>query len=111
MKLLRKCFDAAGFLCYFVWELVAANFRLARDVLRPLSHLRPTIVAVPLNLTRDSQITVLANLVTLTPGTLSLDVSTDRKVLYVHAMHAPDPEALRQSVKEGFEKRILRLWL
>ncbi len=96
-------------LAFFLWELVLANLRVARDVLLPVGRLRPAIVAVPLDLKTDWQITLLAILITLTPGTLSLDVSTDRKVLFLHAMHVDDPEALRREIKSGFERRVRRL--
>ena len=64
---------------------------------------------MPLDAKTDAEITLLANVVTLTPGTLSLDVSPDRSTLYVHAMFLESPEALRRDIKEGFEKRILEL--
>jgi multicomponent Na+:H+ antiporter subunit E len=97
-------------LVYFLWELVVANVLLARDVMRPLSRLRPAIVAVPLSLKDDKQILLLANLITLTPGTLSLDVSSDRKYLYVHAMRAEDIAAFRRGIQSGLERRIRRLF-
>ncbi|MCS6954167.1 MAG: Na+/H+ antiporter subunit E [Bryobacterales bacterium] len=109
IRILNRLFYASGLLVYFLWELVVANFRLARDVLRPLPRLRPAIVAVPLSLERDTQIVLLANLITLTPGTLSLDVSSDRRFLYVHVMHVEDVAAFREEVKSGFERRIRRL--
>ena len=71
-----------------------------------MSSLSPGIVAVPLDLTSDAGITVLANLITLTPGTLSLDVSPDRRTLWVHALDVADPDAFRREVKEGFERRV-----
>jgi multisubunit Na+/H+ antiporter MnhE subunit len=62
---------------------------------------------VPLELERDSEIALLANLITLTPGTLSLDVSADRRTLYVHAMAVTSPDDLRREIQGGFERRIL----
>ena len=97
---------ALGLLVYFLKEIVLANAAVARSLLSPASSLSPGIVAVPLDLKSDAGITVLANLVTLTPGTLSLDVSPDRTTLYVHALHVEDPEAFRREVKEGFERRV-----
>ena len=70
---------------------------------------RPGIIAVPLDAKTDVEITLLANLVSLTPGTISLDVSDDRSVLYVHAMFVEDPQRLCQEIKSGFERRILDL--
>ncbi len=96
-------------LAFFLWELVLANLKMARDVLMPLGRLRPAVVAVPLDLKTDWQITLLSILITLTPGTLSLDVSTDRKVLFIHAMHVTDAEEFRRQIKSGFERRVRRL--
>jgi multicomponent Na+:H+ antiporter subunit E len=71
--------------------------------------MRPGIVAVPLDAQTDLEITLMANLITLTPGTLSLDVSEDRHTLYVHAMFVDSPESVRDSIKNGFERRLLEL--
>ena len=68
---------------------------------------KPGIFAFPLTVDRDFEITLLANLITLTPGTLSVDVSEDRKTLYVHALDCSDPEAVKRSITEGFERRIM----
>jgi multicomponent Na+:H+ antiporter subunit E len=103
---LSKVPKAIGLLAYFLKELLLANAAVARSVLSPASSLSPGIVAVPLDLTSSAGITTLANLITLTPGTLSIDVSEDRRTLYVHALHVGDPEAFRREVKEGFERRV-----
>jgi multicomponent Na+:H+ antiporter subunit E len=106
------CFVVArripGFVLFFVRELIKANLQVAYTVVRPGS-LRPGVIAVPLEARTDSEITLLANLITLTPGTLSLDVSTDRRVLYVHAMHIDDADGFRQAIKEGLERRLLEI--
>jgi multicomponent Na+:H+ antiporter subunit E len=96
-----------GLLLYLAVQIVVANLQVAAAVVGPRRLLRPALVAVPLDAKSDDQITVLANFVTLTPGTLSLDVSPDRKTLYVHGMFASSPEALRRSIKEGFERRVM----
>ena len=67
-------------------------------------------MAVPLALDRDAEIALLANLITLTPGTLSLDVSPDRRTLYVHAMATTSPDDLRREIQQGFERRILEVF-
>jgi multicomponent Na+:H+ antiporter subunit E len=106
-----KLWQALGFMGYYVWELVLSSLRVAYDVLTPPFHMNPGIVRVPLDVQTDVQITILANLISLTPGTLSLDVSTDRKVLYIHAMYIDDDdvEALRREIKTGMERRVLNL--
>jgi multicomponent Na+:H+ antiporter subunit E len=104
-----RVFQVISFLGFFLWELFKANLRVAYDIVTPRHHMKPGVVAIPLDLTTDEEITVLANLITLTPGTLSLDVSVDRRTLYVHAMYVDDLEAFRREIKDGFERRVMEL--
>jgi multicomponent Na+:H+ antiporter subunit E len=96
-----------GLAAYFVWELVKANFRLALDVATPRFSMKPGIIALPLDATEDSQILLLSMLINTTPGSVALDVSPDRKTLYVHVMYMDTPEAARDDIKQGFERRVL----
>jgi multicomponent Na+:H+ antiporter subunit E len=98
-----------GLAAFFLWELVRANFRLAVDVATPSYQMKPGIVAVPLDATRESEILLLAMLINLTPGSVALDVSPDRKVMYVHVMYIETPEAARAEIKNGFERRVLEV--
>lgn len=92
----------------FLYELVLSALRVARIVMKPrIGTLQPGIIAYPLTVDRDFEITMLANLITLTPGTLSVDVSDDRKTLYVHCIDVPDPQATIDDIKNGFERKIL----
>jgi multicomponent Na+:H+ antiporter subunit E len=109
-RYISKSRATVSFVFFFLWELFYANLRVAFDVLTLRHYMKPGVIAVPLDVTSDAEITLLANLITLTPGTLSLDLSTDRKVLYVHAMYIDDVEATRRHIKEGFERRILELF-
>lgn len=94
---------------YFLWQLLLSNLRVAYDVITPHLYMRPGIIAVPLDVSTDQEITLLANFITLTPGTLSLDVSEDRRYLYVHAMFVDDADEFRQEIKDGFERRLLEI--
>lgn len=98
----------ASFLAFYLWEIVASALRVARDVLSPRLRVRPGVVAVPLDGRTDLEITLFANLVSLTPGTLSLDVSPDRRTLYVHAMDLGDGnvEAWSRELKRTEERVI-----
>jgi multicomponent Na+:H+ antiporter subunit E len=96
-----------GLGAYFVWELVLANLRLALDVATPNFHMKPGIIAVPLDATTDGQILLLSMLINTTPGSVALDVSPDRKTLYVHVMYMTTPDAARDNIKKGFERRVL----
>jgi multicomponent Na+:H+ antiporter subunit E len=106
---IRKTMPALALAAFFLKEVVVSAFRVARDVLSPRPLMRPAIVRVPLDVQTDGQIAMLAIAITLTPGTLALDVSSDRRTLFVHAMFAADADAVRDEIKHGFERRILEL--
>jgi multicomponent Na+:H+ antiporter subunit E len=97
----------AGLALVFLYELLISGLRVARLVLSPRMELKPGIFAYRLKVDRNFEISLLANLITLTPGTLSVDVSDDRKILFVHAIDCSDPERTRRDIAEGFERRIL----
>jgi multisubunit Na+/H+ antiporter MnhE subunit len=90
----------------FFKELAISATKVAILVLRSNMALKPGIFAYPLALRSDFEITLLANLITLTPGTLSVDVTEDRRALLVHAIDCPDPDAARREIAEGFERLI-----
>ncbi|MCU0588158.1 MAG: Na+/H+ antiporter subunit E [Syntrophobacteraceae bacterium] len=104
-----KVRQVIGFSGFFIKELIMANLKVAHDVLTLRHHMRPGVVAIPLDVETDAEITTLANLITLTPGTLSLDVSSDRRVLYVHCMYLDDTRGFRRAIKDGFERRVMEL--
>lgn len=103
-----KAFSLLGF---FLVELFKANLKIAYDVVTPYTHyhMNAGIVAVPLTANTEVEITFLANLITLTPGTLCIDVSDDKSVMYVHFMYFKDEKEARRQIKEGFEKRLLEI--
>mgnify|MGYP005850516963 CR=1 FL=1 len=95
-----------GFALFFLWELATASVRMAITVLSPRLNVRPAVVAVPLDVRSNGAITLLANLITLTPGTLYLDVSADRRVMYIHTIYVDDLDEFRRHIKHGFERRV-----
>ncbi len=104
LRLIRRVLSLVMF---FLWSLIVSNLLLAYSVLAPhLNLMRPRIVAVPLDVKGDVPITVLANLISLTPGSLSLDISSDHRVLYVHVIYAEDEKATVRNIKEGLERRL-----
>lgn len=104
--------ELGGFAAFYLGELILSALRVTRLVLSPGLRMRPGIVAVPLDARTDAEITTFANLVSLTPGTLSLDLSPDRRTLYVHAMDLGPggPDALRAELKDGLERRVVSLF-
>ncbi len=103
----RRVIKGGGLAALFVYELALSAWRVAMIVLRVKIELQPGIIALPLTVDRDFEITMLANLITLTPGTLSVDVSEDRKFLYIHCIDVPDPQVIIDDIKNGFEHKIL----
>lgn len=94
----------------FLYELVLSSFRVASTVLRPNMNVRPAVIAFPLTVRSDAEITLLANMITLTPGTLSLDISDDREVLYIHFIDVDDPEEACRDIASGFERQIIEVF-
>ncbi|CAD7027738.1 Na+/H+ antiporter subunit E [Pseudorhizobium endolithicum] len=103
----RRVRSGLSLLVLFLKELALSAYKVAVMVFSPRLDLKPGIFAFPLTVTRDFEITLLANLITLTPGTLSVDVSDDRKTLYVHAIDCSDPDGARRDIADGFERKIL----
>ncbi len=100
-------FDGVKLILYFLWELIVSSLSVTWDVLTPVQKSKPALIAVPLSAKTDAEVTVLANLVSLTPGSLSVDITEDRSHLLVHAMFVDDPEAFKMEIKNGMEKRVL----
>ncbi|WP_108670689.1 Na+/H+ antiporter subunit E [Peribacillus acanthi] len=93
----------------FIKELLLSNLSVLSVILKPKLDIKPGIFALPTELKQDWEITILANLITLTPGTLVIDVSYDNKILYIHAMDIQDVEDSIQSIKNTFEKAIMEV--
>jgi multicomponent Na+:H+ antiporter subunit E len=94
---------------FFAWELLIANFRVAADVLRG-NRIEPAVVAIPLDITSDGEILLLSMLINITPGSVTIDLSDDRRTLYVHVMHLTSADETRREIKEGFERRVRLLF-
>lgn len=90
----------------FLKELVIANLQVAWIVVHPRMPIRPALIVLPLDLRDDLQITALATLITLTPGTLTVDVAPDRSALHVHCLAVDDPDAVRAQIKRQFERPL-----
>ena len=105
----KKVRQTLAFILEFLKELGLSTYRVVYDILTPTHYMKPGVIAFPLEAKTDAEITMLANVITLTPGTLSLDVSEDRKTLYIHAMYIDDPDALRREIKEGLERKLLEM--
>ncbi len=102
-------FKIIGFFFFFLWEMLKANWQVAYEVMTSHLHMKPGIVKIELEAKTDLEITLLSNLISLTPGTLVIDVSDDRKVMYVHGMYLEDKAKFIESIKIGLEKPLLNI--
>ena len=90
----------------FFWALIVANVRVAYSVLAPQSQMRPGIVAIPLDIESDLEIALLANMITLTPGTLVVDIKGDSLFVHWINVRAQDPEEATRAIASRFEKHL-----
>lgn len=106
----RRSLRALAFVFYVAWQIILSAWRVTIVMLGPRRLTQPGIVAVPLDLTTRAEVLILASVITLTPGTISVETgrsAAGRAVLFVHALEAGDPDGLRASIKQDFERRIL----
>lgn len=96
-----------SFIFYFLYEMIKANVQVAYDVMTPKYFMRPGIVKYPLNAKTEMEINLLSTMISLTPGTLILDISEDKKTMYIHVMYLQDPEKFVRDTKSGLERRLL----
>lgn len=102
-------FRLVRFLGFYLVSLIRANLRLALDVMTPGLKVRPGFLAIPLRTRSDAELLIFSNLVTMTPGTLTVDVSPDRRFLFIHAMYLEDPESVRREVGEVLQGKVLEV--
>ena len=107
----RRIFALVAFIIYLIWSIIVSSVQVAIYVLSPKLKLDQGIIAIPLTVESELEIATLATAITLTPGTLSVDVGTDssgQRVLWVHNLVLGDREAVEKQILEGFERRILQ---
>lgn len=107
--LASKTVHAVGLAGYFAREIVVANVRVALDVLRG-GRIEPAVIAIPLDVSSDGEILLLSMLINITPGSVTIDLSDDRRTLYVHVMHMKNADESRREIKQGFERRVKLLF-
>lgn len=91
-------------------DIVIANMIVARSILGNPNRLKPAFAKLPLDLKSDLGISLLANSITLTPGTLSAQLSPDRKYLLIHALNETDPDALVVTIKQRYERLLKEIF-
>jgi len=108
---LRNVYGICEYGLVVLWDIVVANVIVAGLILfRKSESLESKCVVVPLDLTSPEAITTLAGTITMTPGTVTIDLSADAKSLLVHCLHAPDPQAVVDDIKNRYERRLKEIF-
>lgn len=97
------------FMLYFFYDMLRANIEVTREIITPKLHIKPGIVAYPLDLETDFEITMFTNMIALTPGTMVVSISEDRKTAYIHSLYLQDKEKFVERMKNGLEKNLLEI--
>ncbi|MFC4597214.1 Na+/H+ antiporter subunit E [Cohnella hongkongensis] len=105
----KKLWAIAKLLLLFMKELFVSGYAVAKHVVSPRLNMRPGIFTFRTELQSDWEVTILACLICLTPGTLTLEVSRDSRTLFIHAMDIEDAEELAEQIKHSFERAILEV--
>lgn len=104
-------FKVVEYILIVLWDIVVANITVAYQILFMSNAARqPNWVSIPLELKKPEAITVLAGTITMTPGTVSSDLSSGGHYLLVHCLHAPDPDAVRDDIKSRYERRLKEIF-
>lgn len=108
MKLFKKIANLPWFIILYLFRLIKSNINVAHDILTPRFRMTPGIIKIPVEVDTKSQLLALVNLVTMTPGTLTLDLSPDKKYIYIHAMYMKNREAFHKDIKtlESMIKKV-----
>lgn len=107
---IQKPLTALVYVSKVLLDIIVSNFEVAWRVLRPNRHLRPGLVALPLELSGQFPLAVLASTISLTPGTVSVDFSEDMRWLYIHALHVDDEAALIAHIKQRYEQPLREIF-
>lgn len=109
MKGIKRIFKIISFVIFYLKEVIVSSVQVALEVLSPGHRMSPAIIAVPLDLRSESSINLLANLITMTPGTMTVDVHPQKTWIYVYALNVTDQEEFKKEIKEKFEKRVMEV--
>ena len=107
---LRKPLMLLRYIAVLFWDIILANLTVSRLILGPTARLRPAFIRLPLELRNEFAIVVLANTVSLTPGTVSSDLSPDRRTLLIHALDEKDPAQAIARIKQRYEKPLQEIF-
>jgi len=97
------------FIFSFFYDMIRANIEVAREIMTPQLNMTPGIIAYEHKLKTDFEITMMTNLIALTPGTMVLKISDDKKILYIHGLYIRDKEKFIERMRNGLEKKLIEI--
>ncbi len=97
------------FIFFFLYEMFKANIYVAKEIITPRYKMSPGILAFEHRLKSDFEITMLVNVIALTPGTMVLKISDDRKFIYIHSLDLKDKEKFIQKLRNGLESKLIEI--
>jgi multicomponent Na+:H+ antiporter subunit E len=97
------------FIFYFFYDMFRANMEVTKEIITPKLHIKPGIVAYPLDVETDFEITMFSNMIALTPGTMVVSISEDRKTAYIHSLYLQDKAKFIDRMKNGLERKLLEI--
>lgn len=109
-KIISNIPDFLIFIIFYLKEMVKANLYLARDILRTKMNISPGIVKINIRANSDNRILALFNLITMTPGSICMDISDDKKSIFVHGLYVKDRDSFESEIREGIEKKVLEVF-
>ena len=107
--IIKKIYNAIGFLLFYIYKVFQANIELAFQILAPRLKMSPGILEIPVTLSHPQAILLLVNMITMTPGTLTMDLSEDKRFIYVHFLFLVDEQKKIREIK-NLEKKIAHLF-
>lgn len=97
------------FILYFIYDMIRANIEVTREIITPKLNMAPGIIAYRHSFRTDFEITMFTNMVALTPGTMVLKISEDKKILYIHSLYLKDKEKFIEKMKNGLERKLIEI--
>lgn len=97
------------FALFFLYDIIKANIEVTREILRPRFQLRPAVISFEHRLQSDFEITMLTNLIALTPGTMVVKISPDKKYLFIHCFNVKDRDKFIETMRNGLEKKLIEV--
>lgn len=107
--MIKKIWLVIEFIGFYLRELVVANFIITRDILTTQKRLRPAIIRFEMKVKSDQEIMALVNLISMTPGSLTIHVADDKSCIYIHGMYVKDEEDFKKDIQQKLERRILNI--